>query len=112
MSKFQCLNLVIHYTSTSTKPTTVASSTPGTASKNYTMEKSFSDALVGSAPKVEICFALKELRQCVPGDGGEEWRKGRGEKETRKQIQPFPAAEKYARGEKYAGGEEYAGGQG
>ena len=49
---------------------------------------------------------------CVPGGGGEEWRKGRGEKETRKQIQPFPAAEKYARGEKYAGGEEYAGGQG
>ena len=35
-------------------PTIGASSTPGTVSKNYTMEKSFSDALVGSTPKVEI----------------------------------------------------------
>ena len=30
-----------------------ASSTPGSATKNYTMEKSLSDALVGAASKVE-----------------------------------------------------------
>ena len=88
-----------------------ASSAPGTAAKNYTMEKSLSDALIGSAPKVGIpLLDLKEL--CVAGGGGEERGEGRGEKrgegrgekEAREQIEPFPEAEEHAGWEKFAGG--------